>query len=413
MKKILTFVLAVSLLIGMSTTAFSAQKIDKYQSGGDLFVEKAWSSYATNSGPDGYAATADSDISIEVTDIDDEDERLSPDADKEERTVKVFFNPAAFLWKGSDNDSWDGETGLTASMLTSDIKMKLSLDNASSKEQTIIKSYSIEQEKFILNKSGSGKENMACVEVVFTDKFNSVDEVEFDFDVVVKINGVKRGTINFTGIFGNTEETIEGDQDEIDASEGIVMSPEEMVRNIVVYGGNELYATVNMSPNKNYRFYTHTEITDDDFEVMEKFEEISNIIYVNQVNMKMTGDRYAFHGLDDEFYVYNEDGKLIGTTDEELPFSNKYYLATSKISMSGGSSSKNDDEDEDEDPYIPPAPPDIPELPELPGIGSGSNDNYPIVNYNPNTGANSTGNLAAVAGLVALAAAGALAAKKK
>ncbi len=411
MKKILTALLAVSLVIGMSSVAFAAQKIDRYHNGGDLFLEpgKDWSNYAGDGGPSGYGADADSDVSVEVTDVDEEDERIRPDDDAEDRTVKVFFNPDAFEWEDGDKEDWEWETGLTASMLQNDAKVKLSLAEASSKEQGIIESYSIEHERVTLDKNSSNKENMAYVSLVFKDTYNSIDSVEFDFDIVVKISGVKRGTINYTGIYGNAEEELEEGQDEVDASEGIIMNPSDMLRNIVVYGGNDLYATVNMSPAKNYRFYTHTEITDDDFEVMEEFAEITNVIYVNQVNMKVAGNKYAFLGLDDEFYVYNEAGKLIGTTDDDLPFSSKYYLATSKISMSNDD---EDDWDDDDDSSIPPAPPEIPQLPELPGISSGS-DGYPIVNYNPNTGANGFVNIAVVAGLVALAAAGALAVKKK
>lgn len=405
MKKVLSLALALVLVFGMASVAFAA------------------SSKITG--------VADEDnIFVELPTIDANNETLNWDnrlgslgvgeiGPQSGRKIKIYLNPNSFDWSGDIPVSKYGATDKFTIGMLDDAKVKVSLD-AKAKDKKVIDKVELKTEQIRTNKENTGsptKATVPYVQISFVDQYVGVDDIEFDFNVKLTVRGATKDSVNIYGTYCNDSEIVEDGQTDADSSGGVVLEPESVIRNIEVHGGDNFYAKVNMSSNKKYYFTAEVDVKDEDIEVLERYPEMAYVYYINQVNMKFSGNCYYFQDLDDKYYVYNDEGRLIGTTEDMLPFSTKYFLATEKVAVGSSPSEPKPGLDDNKDPEPEPEPQPQPQPepePQLPPTSSGSTGGgyYDNDNQNPNTGVNGLVNVAVVAGVVALAAAGAVSLKK-
>jgi len=242
----------------------------------------------------------------------------------------------------------------------------------------------------------AGKEVKGVVmEAEFADPFVSTSDKDFDYTFYLAKSGTKMADTERYLVGTMENEVIEVDEDdEVNLSEGQVAKCITYTKAIQVDTGNGLFINTKMFEDKKYYAKSVQDITAADDEIIGKYPEIDTIYTLYTINMNSAGNTVEFD-IDDTYYAYNADGKYIGTTNDKLPMSKKYYLATKKIDMAGVEETPADETPVDLDNSV-----------------TGGDDVPANLNDNPGTGANGFVNVAVAMGLVALAAAGAVSLKK-
>lgn len=345
MKRALSFVLAATLMVGMSLVASAATpKITDIDSGAMV--------------------------------VDSYDEEMSPG-----KEIKIELDANAFTF--ADGKSYD----ITTSVLkSSDVTLKV----------TKVKGGEYVEKVEFKNMKVSGS-NYAYVSVQLVDTFNSTSEKDVTLKIALQLKRSRKDDVELSFKLKNETIYVSDSDDYISIEDGQIVEAESYVRAIEVYIGNGVTIDAKMYQNKKYYGVCKSEITEEDDKILSRYPEILDILKLTTTNLKGSGKIVTIEPNGDTMHVYNEEGKYIGTTDEKLPYSNVYYLAEEKIKMSSSSSSDDENEDEDnteevlpEEGYYPPQAP------------SPSDSGY--VNDNPETGANGLIGFALLTGLLAAAA---------
>ena len=178
----------------------------------------------------------------------------------------------------------------------------------------------------------------------------------------------------------NSEETIEEGQIEAYSYGPVYQKAEATVRDVVFEGDEDgiVFATKTVVKGQKYYFNVDSDLSDSDAKIIADNPEVDSIYTVYQVNM--ANATVQFKDLDREYYVYNAEGKLLGTTkDSKLALASKYILTTAKVNLAG-EEEPVDEASESEAPA-----PEASEV-EAPPMGGGEVVETPTNNYNPNTG---------------------------
>lgn len=182
----------------------------------------------------------------------------------------------------------------------------------------------------------------AYISVKFTDKLLSVEDVKFDFDVSLTVDGNMRedrvitlyGEVTPAKIYINT-----GD-DYVDISDGTVVEADDNIRGVKVNMGKGITATRNFS--KGQKSYGTVGYIDATFLKREEYAEIYPIVHgvyelktinMNVINKGVKIEPYLNPEKPEikEFFVYGEDMQYLGKTTETVAFSNYYILTTEEI----------------------------------------------------------------------------------
>ena len=196
--------------------------------------------------------------------------------------------------------------------------------------------------------SATGGDKTAHVRIEFVEEYTSTKELEFEFTVYLArgSNRVKDSAVTFAGTFKNTVLIVDDDEEDyLDISGGQVIETENYIKSIDLHLGEGLYVNTKLYEGREYYGKAVKGVKEDDYKVVDAYPEIDTIYTLTTVNLS---SGKVYFDLDDKFYVYDEDGKYVGTTEDQLKYSNKFYLASTKINLSG-SSSKNDVEEEDDE----------------------------------------------------------------
>ena len=359
MKKVLSLVLAVVLAFGMCTVAFAATNKIEYAGGVASYHIGSSSSGTAVSGNDSYDWSGS--ISKEFLEADEE--------------LKVYIDASNF-------------NNLTGVLTTS----KLSTGNITVKKKVSKGSDLINSIEF-KNDGTTG----VYVKIKLIDPFVSTAEKDLDFTIYLAHKGSKLSDteLNITGTMRNEEIEVDEGEDEVNLSEGAYAKAIAYIKSIKVDAGNGLYINTKFFEDKKYYAKAVQDVSAADDAILSQYPEIDTIYTLYSINMNSAGNTVEFD-IDETYYVYNADGQYIGTTADKLPMSSKYYLATKKIDM-GADVTEGDGDT---------TPVDVEQ-------GDWGGDDVPAnANDNPGTGANGFVNVAVVAGLVAIVAAGAVSRKK-
>jgi hypothetical protein len=236
------------------------------------------------------------------------------------------------------------------------------------------------------------------VEVKFIKELVSTKSVDFDYTIALTVKGKKQTDTELTiaGTMENEKIEVDEDTDTVDLSDGAYAEASEYSKSVEIEAGNGVYVTINMFKDQKYYCKAIMDVVGDDKTLVDKYPQIDTVVQLNTINIPKSAA--VKFDMSDKYYVYDAAGKYIGTSADKLPMSAKYYLSTSKIDM--GDTTVEEPSDSTTAPSEPANP------------ITGGDDAAPNANDNPGTGANGFVNVAVVAGLVALAAAGAVSMKK-
>ncbi|HHY52622.1 MAG TPA: hypothetical protein GX499_05180, partial [Clostridiales bacterium] len=224
-------------------------------------------------------------------------------------------------------------------------------------------------------KSVELKDSKSLVEVKTVEYFPKTGSTDVELKLALTYRSKTSDRLEYYYDFKmeNDTETIEEGQNAAYSYGHIVQKAEATVRNVEFQGDEDgiVYATKTVVKGQKYYFNVTSKISSEDAEIIAENPEVDSIYTVYQNNM--ANATVEFKNLDREFFVYNGEGKLLGTTkDKKLPLASKYILTTAKVDFGG-----------EEEPVEEPV--EEPTEPEAPPMGGGEVVETPNT-YNPNTG---------------------------
>lgn len=186
----------------------------------------------------------------------------------------------------------------------------------------------------------------AYISVMFAKEFVSIEDQDFEFDVYLMVNKRTYDELSITLAGTMLTEIIEvyGEEyDYVDLSSGIVMEMMETQRNteIDVGHGIRLYATM----YKGQKYYGNVKLLEakdtviDELNVFklgdelpELYQDVACVYRMDTVGFGRTV-KYVKFNEEQEMHVYGEELSYLGTTAEELPYSNYYFMSYNRLAQ--------------------------------------------------------------------------------
>jgi hypothetical protein len=173
----------------------------------------------------------------------------------------------------------------------------------------------------------------ACVLVQFQPELVKTQETTFEYDIYLTVRGRRRANTTFTiaGKIANPVVYVYGHEEVVNLSGGTVAEATTYIRDIRLDLGNGL--SVNNSLYEGSRYYgvAAVEQSADDTPLLPDYPEVELIYTLSTIGLKREDRDIVTFDFTERYYVYNQDGKYIGTTNKLLPYSAKYYLALTQI----------------------------------------------------------------------------------
>jgi len=226
------------------------------------------------------------------------------------------------------------------------------------------------------------------LQIEFVREFVNTGSTDFEFEIWLSDrlpNNVAADATRFYvyGTFANKyHDNFYGDETYVHTGDGQVIRCTEFSRNVEIDAGRGVTLFMNLLEDTRYYVRADMNLSDADQKIMDEIAAIEGIITMRTAATRHATFRSAKVELDlgDSYFVYGENYEFLGMSDERLPFSNKYFLATSRIDLG----TQNTPAPSEEEPVVPPDA----------GIGTGGLDNpgtggtsAPVnANDNPGTG---------------------------
>jgi hypothetical protein len=339
MKKVLSLVLALMMVVGMTTVAFAAA---------DEFIDSKWEITGFAETLPTWKATGD-------------------DLDEANEESFLPITPAMFTWK------WKGKGAAPGAAPDANGKIRSSQLSKIGVRKVYQKGTANTIRDIVLQDAKG--DNHARVRVRTVKFYTLTKDTDVELKLALTFKGSTSGAPEYEYSFtiGNSKEIIEEGQTEAYSFGNIYLEADATVRNVQFQGDEDehVFATKTVVKGQKYYFNVSTDLTSSDEQIIADNPEVDSIYNVYQTNM--ANATVQFKNLDREFFVYDADGKLLGTTkDSKLPLASKYILTTAKVDFGG-----------EEVPVQEPI--EEPTEPEAPPMGGGEVE-APVNNYNPNTG---------------------------
>lgn len=343
MKKVLSLVLALTLVLGMSSMAFAKitgtnTKFIK----GDLYL--------------GYSQGGTAPWVEESQYLD----TCTPGAYKGPENVKLYI-----LTETGDN--YIGRTDVS--------KTKLTAAARKTSGGAVLRDVSIQYDS----------DGYAYVRVRFIEYHVSTSDVDFDYTVYLQYNKSKDNGTEFgiSGTISNPKQEVEEGDDYVDVSETPQVKALDYIKKIEVYLGDGVSIMARMFQDKKYYGRVSQEIKEADVEITDQYPDIDTVFYLYTVGLNNSGDIVKFDLASNMWvYVQDDNGDLVylGRSNSLLPYYSKYFVAGKELNIAASVQEPDDTSDVDDIPV------DVPSDSDTGNASTGGDDVITNVNDNPGTG---------------------------
>lgn len=182
--------------------------------------------------------------------------------------------------------------------------------------------------------------DIALVKVVFVDKFVSINDVDYKFVVYLSKDKKRMDEteVTFEGNFENR--VIEVDQDDVyvyigDKDDAHVIESLAYIKDIEIELSNDIFVYTKLYNNKKYYAYGEGKVRSDDDAIVTKYPAIDYVYNIDSIGLNNSYTTVKLAEIGDTMYVYNANLEYIGTSNEKLPFSSKYYVSSVELDVDG------------------------------------------------------------------------------
>lgn len=303
MKKILALFMASVMVFGMSMAAFAANPIKGIDT-------KNFKAQLKKNGENGLILLDKKAIKADQL----EDLSISPGNE-----IKIYLTADMFVDSAGKTVATQDKTPeyVTRNQIRAG---KITLRRATSSGSKAFSSVSLKYDS-----------KGAYIGVVFVDSYASTKPLDFSTKLYLYVNNkrVNETLIAITGSLGTESEGIYSDMDYIDLSDGSIGEAMEYIPKIEINMGNGVSVVTSISRGKQVYATCSAKVSSADSRIMSKYPDIAEVLTLTTQNVRKTG-KPVYIDVDFTLYVFGADGKYLGTTDQMLAYSSKYYLSDRK-----------------------------------------------------------------------------------
>jgi len=291
MKRILALVLTTVMVLGMATTGYALASTGAKIDG---MVQSLSMGYSGSQGGD----------FVDLGEVNPRDEL----------EVHIDLYDAMFSW--DDGTAPATPTRLSASQIRNG-KLTVRANN-----NRVLESVSINNRE-------------SRIEIKFLTESVSTKDIDFDFDVVLSIDGRRQSDygMSFTGTFTNPVYEVDKGYESMDISDGVIIEAEEYVPKIELDLGNGVTVITKLfSGDKVYGTTTRTPDKADD-DLMAKYPIIEGVIALKTQGLRKGANIVKLSREYDGYHIFDQDLNYLGNNKDLLPLADKYYLVDGKIEL--------------------------------------------------------------------------------
>lgn len=325
MKKLLSLVLAVAMVLGMTTVAFAAD--NDITTGNYKIIEQQDLVWDSSDTPPFAVPTAQA---IDNAEFYDNDHVIAYDDDQE-----VFYFPILYSADAGTTPFAPIEKG-TALARDLDVTAKVRVSSGSNAIEKVNTGYvKIKDTK---TPSPAADKEVLAVRVYVSETLVSVKDLDFKAIVTLYSDGKKIKDSEVT-IEGNVENYVQEDLDSdydgesVSIEDGYVFEVIEYIKDLEIEVTEEISLQGRFFKKDYYVNYTQ-EPSNADADLIAKYD-VENFYEFQTINIG--GDTKVKFDYSDSLYAYttDEEGALVyvGRTKEALPFYSKYFIATKELDL--------------------------------------------------------------------------------
>lgn len=192
----------------------------------------------------------------------------------------------------------------------------------------------------------------AFVRIRTIEKFVSTKEMDFELTVFLTENKERlTEEKQVSGVFKNAETTVTDSDDYVYLGNTPVVEAEEYIKSIEVEIGDGVTIFTKMFEGKRYYGHAEQDIKEADADITEAHPTIETIYYLETIGLNAPANRVVLDIDDANMYVYNANLEFVGMSDERLPYSTKYYVSSAELDIA------DEEPEEPEEPEVPKLPP--------------------------------------------------------
>lgn len=352
MKKLVNMIVVLAMVLGMGITTFAA---------GDWEIDSIYEEYYEDWGfcyfiPQLQQGNIPASEEQKYFDGGGTSLHLGTIEPGEELWFNLNGSPV-FNWEGPDGEiynqdnpdyqdeegNWHWLPSLTSRYLRK-AGMQFSVQAAQANRLIDGRQYRTENDDF--NWMGELYTDEENIVIPFADKLVSTESIDFEFIFTFRLRGEPfTHRITVTGTLENPSTPVYEGHDYVDLSEGRVAEAQDHIERIECDLGLGVSVFTKMFKGKSFYGTASRDDDDKDDVVYKQYPDIDNILHLDIVGLNSTGDVVKLATDYAKYHVYDKDFNYLGTADQMLPFSTKYYLANKKLDIEDEDA---DDELEDE-----------------------------------------------------------------
>jgi hypothetical protein len=187
------------------------------------------------------------------------------------------------------------------------------------------------------------------IEVKFMEEFVEVKEQDFEFDVILSIDGRQQRdyAMNFSGTFGNTVMSVDSSVDYADISEGDVIEAMDYVSTIDLDLGDGVQLATRLTEGRMYYGTARLVPYGDGDDFMDEHPSVEEAIILKTVGLSGSASTATLGEGLGSYFVYSETGEYLGRGNDKLAYSDVYYLSSAKLEIAVDNEQGNVDEPTD------------------------------------------------------------------
>lgn len=175
----------------------------------------------------------------------------------------------------------------------------------------------------------------SAIRIRFVEDLLSAKEIEYEFRVCLVLdNAYTYVEENFGGMISNPITEVDGNDDYVDLAKGMIASCVGSNSNIEADLGSGVSAFLNMAAGEKYYGIAKYEDNDGQTAILKAYKQIDGVYTLKTINLQSSLSYVKLKvPSGSEYSVYNQLGKYIGQSGDELPYATKYYLSGERIDI--------------------------------------------------------------------------------
>lgn len=191
--------------------------------------------------------------------------------------------------------------------------------------------------KYLSKANNDAPKGAAYIELEFINPWVSTSSKDFDYNIILRADKSEVDTLDrIVGTFRNTAQDVVDGDDYVFFPDGRVVTAQDSVRKLTAELDYGIEITARMLEDKRYYGWADMNVSSADEDVIAQYPTIEIVYNLKTIGLNFAGDVVKFTHDDGMFaYAQDADGGLVylGSTNKALPYQTKYFLSTTELDL--------------------------------------------------------------------------------